>query len=55
VGECRLAEAGRPVEEDVVERFVALGGGLDGDAEIVLEFLLADELIEAPRPKSRIQ
>jgi hypothetical protein len=55
VGERRLAEAGRPVEEDVVERFVALGGGLDGDAEVVLEFLLADELIEAPRPKSRIQ
>jgi len=55
VGERGLAEAGRAVEEDVVERFFALGGGLDGDAEVVLELLLADELIEATRPKSRVQ
>ena len=55
VGECGLAEAGRAVEEDVVERFFAFGGGLDGDAEVVLELLLADELIKATRPKGRVQ
>jgi len=31
----------------VVERFVAVLGGVDGDAEVVLELGLADELIEA--------
>ncbi len=55
MGERGLAKAGRPVEEDVIERFIALGGGLDGDAEVVLDLLLADELIEAPRPKSSVQ
>ena len=48
VGERGLAEAGRAVEEQVVERLAALLGGVDGDAEVVLELLLADELIEAP-------
>jgi hypothetical protein len=47
VGEGGLAEAGRAVEEEVVERLAALFGGVDGDAEVVLELLLADELIEA--------
>jgi len=51
VGERGLAEAGRAVEEEVVERFVALLGGVDGDAEVVLELLLADELVEAPGPE----
>jgi len=51
VGERRLAEAGRAVEEEVVEWFVALLGGIDGDAEVVLELLLADELIEPPWPE----
>jgi len=55
VGERGLAEAGRAVEEEVVERFVALLGGVDGDAEVVLELLLADELVEAPGPESSFQ
>src|SRR5439155_10346323 len=48
VGERGLAKAGRAIEEQVVERFVALLGGVYGDAEIVLELLLADEFIEPP-------
>jgi hypothetical protein len=52
VGECGLAEAGRAIEEEVIERLVALLGGVDGDAEVVFELLLADELFEAPGTKS---
>jgi hypothetical protein len=36
VGEGGLAEAGRAVEEGVVEGFVAVLGGVDGDAKVVL-------------------
>jgi len=54
VRERRLAEAGRAVEEQVVERFVALLGSVDGDAEVVLELLLADEFIEPAGPKRDI-
>jgi hypothetical protein len=51
VREGRLAEARRAVEEEVVERFIALLGGVDGDAEVVFELLLADEFIEPPGPQ----
>jgi hypothetical protein len=44
MGEGGLAEAGRAIEEDVVEGFFALEGGLNGDAEVVLELVLPDEL-----------
>ncbi len=50
-----LAEAGRPVKEDVIEGFFAFGGGLDGDVEVVFELLLADELSEATRPERSVQ
>jgi hypothetical protein len=54
VGERGLAEPGRAVEEEVIERFVSLLGGVDGDAEIVLQLLLADELIEASRAQGDV-
>ncbi len=44
-----LAEPGGAVEEEVVQRLVALLGGVDGDAEVILQLRLADELVEAPR------
>jgi hypothetical protein len=55
VGKGGLTEAGRAVEEYVVQRLVALERGLDGDPEVILQLLLADELIEAPGTKSRVQ
>jgi hypothetical protein len=55
VGEGGLAEAGRAVEEEMVERLAALFGGVDGDAEVVLELFLADELVEAAGPESGFQ
>ena len=48
MGKRGLAKAGRAIEEQVVERFVALLGGVYGDAEVVFELLLADEFIEPP-------
>jgi len=54
VGKGGLAEAGRAVEEQVVERLAALFGSVYGDAEVVLELLLADELVQPPRPQRDI-
>ena len=51
VREGRLAEAGRAVEEQVVERFAALLRRLDGDAEVLLDAVLAGEVVEAARPQ----
>ena len=51
VGEARLAEAGRPDEQDVVERLTARGGRLEGDRQLLLRSLLADELTEPPWPQ----
>jgi hypothetical protein len=45
VRERRLAEAGRAVEEEVIERLAPLLRRVDGDTDVVLELLLADELI----------
>ena len=41
-----LAEAGRAGEQHVVERLAAAGGGRDRDRELVLDRLLADEVLE---------
>ena len=41
-----LAQAGRAVEEQVVERLVAALGGLDEDLEVVGDRLLADKVPE---------
>ena len=60
--EARLAEAGRAGEQHVVERVAARRGGGDRDAELLLQRLLADEVVEPlraqrarrarPRPRS---
>jgi hypothetical protein len=55
VGERGLAEAGRAVEEHVVQRLVALLRGLDGDAQVVLQPLLADELAQLSGPEGSIE
>ena len=49
VGERGLAEAGRAAEQDVVERFAALLGGLHGDLEPLLDLGLAGE-VQGPAP-----
>src|SRR6266478_8854227 len=47
VGERRLAQAGRAVEQDVVEGFSARLCRLDGHVEILFDLVLADEFLEA--------
>ena len=48
VGEARLAQAGRADQEQVVERLVAGAGGLEGDRELLLDAVLADEIVQRP-------
>ena len=48
VRERRLAEAGRPAEEDVIERLAALLRRLDEDAEVLLVLRLPDVVVEGP-------
>ena len=45
--ERRLPEPRRPGEEDVVERVVPAAGGLERDPQLLLDPLLADEVVEA--------
>jgi hypothetical protein len=54
VRKCGLAEAGRAVEQQVVEGLVALLGGVDSDTEVILQLLLADKLVKAPGTKGDI-
>ena len=46
-----FAEAGRAEEERVIQRFAAREGGVDIDAQTLLDLLLADKLIETLRPE----
>ena len=55
VGQRRLAEAGRTVEQRVVERLAALLRGDDADIQVGLQPLLADVVLEAARPEARVQ
>ena len=51
-GERRLAEARRPVEQDVVKRLAARERRLDEDGEVRLDLLLADVLAELARAQA---
>ena len=51
-GERRLAEARRPVEQDVVERLAARERRLDEDGEVRLDLLLADVLAKLARAQA---
>ena len=50
-GQRRLAEPGRPGEQQVVDGLAAPAGRLDDDAEVLLQLALADELGEQARPQ----
>ena len=51
----RLAEAGWPVEQDVVDGLGALLGRVDEDRQVLLDPVLAGELVEPPRPDGRLE
>src|SRR5262245_8168865 len=48
-----LAQAGRTREKDVVGRVTAAQCGLQDEAELFTNALLADELVQPPRPQRR--
>jgi hypothetical protein len=47
-GQRRLAQAGRPGEEQVVGRLAPAARRLQDDRQVLLQLGLADELVEAP-------
>src|SRR5690606_4313737 len=53
-GERGLAQAGRTVEERLVERLAPAERGLDGNPETVLDLGLANELGETLRPQRQL-
>ena len=55
VRERGLAEPGRPGEQHVVERLSAPARRLDEEAELVLDLVLADEVLEPRRPQRAIE
>ena len=55
VRERRLAEARRPEQQHVVERFAALPCGLDEDRELAADFLLPDVFVECLRPQRALE
>ncbi len=55
VGQRGLAETGWAVEEQVVQRLVALEGGLRGDVQVVLQLLLSDELSQPLRTQRVVE
>jgi hypothetical protein len=54
LGQRRLAEARRAVEERVVERLLAGDGGRDRDPQVALDLLLADELGQPLRSQGEL-
>src|SRR3990170_222146 len=54
-GEGRLSQTRGPTEQHVVERFAPAPRGLDEDREPLLQFVLADELLEAVGSQSRLE
>ena len=54
VGERRLAEARRSVEQDVIERFLAPARGGNRHMQVVAHAILADVLVQRSRAESRL-
>ena len=53
--ECRLAETGRADEQHVVERLLPRLGRVEGDAELLLDALLPDEVVQATWSEGPLQ
>jgi hypothetical protein len=50
-----LAQTGRPIKEHMVERFAALAGGRDQNAEVFLDILLPDQVRERLRAQGLVE
>ena len=55
MGQGGLAQAGRPVEQYVVERLTPALGRRDGDIQVTLDFILSDEVIKVAGTEAGIQ
>ena len=55
VGQRRLAQTRRPIQQHVVQRFAARLRGLDGDFKIVFDLGLPDKLAQALRPQLQLE
>jgi hypothetical protein len=55
MGEAGLAQARRPVEQDMVDRFAAAPGSGDGYLEVFLGIVLPDEVGQGTRSEAVIQ
>src|SRR5262249_33760620 len=53
--ERRLAEPRRPGEQQMVERIAARPGSVERDRELLLDALLADEVVERRRPQRALE
>src|SRR5437773_4498028 len=53
--QCRLAEAWRTIEQNMVQRFTALSSSLDGNIEIIFNALLSDILAKHARAKRQFE
>jgi len=49
-----LAQSGGAVEQDVVEGLVAVLGGRHQNGQVLAHALLADDLVQSPRPQPRV-
>jgi hypothetical protein len=55
VGQRRLAQPRRAVEQDVVDRLIALPRRVDQDRQVLLDPILPGELIQPSRPDAGLQ
>lgn len=55
MGEAGLAQAGRPVKEDMVDGFAPAFSGGDGNLEVFLGLVLPDKVGQGARPEAVIQ
>jgi hypothetical protein len=55
MGQGSLAQAGRPIEEDVIQRFIPAPGSGYSYSQVFLGPVLADKLIQAARPQVGLQ
>jgi hypothetical protein len=55
VSEAGLAEAGRPDQQNVIERLPTRAGRLERDCELLLDALLSNELVQPARPQRALE
>jgi hypothetical protein len=55
MGQGRLTQTGRPVEQNVVERFAPALGGSDGNVQILFDLCLSVEILKTAGAQAGIE